>query len=698
MKEEGQKTIREVAAYLKEQDYRHHEGAYLYGSHSYYNYPPHPPPPPRPPPEIDAKPTWGARPFVPPAEYKSTEKEWEDVMKDLEPDVVLDNWDEDTFNSVLNSSRPITGFEEKKALRKAIDVYVNSSEYKDRVIKILNANMTGIVIPAGGPQLLTNMLVTLKVLREHHKSSLPVEVMWQGASEMEDLTWSHIESLFSPVKGVNVQKFPHPVPSLLRRDLILSKYTGKVFSLLASEFRHVLMVDADCMPLQKPEQLFAHPQYLATGNLFWPDVWQDKVKDSAFELHGLKAGPAREIINAGKGYSPRDTESGQVLIDRGKHLDVLEYLLWINSYPADFLNMMWGDKDTFGIAFALAEKAHLFSQVAVPPAGLFSWRKDMLLHKDSEMKSWGWQLFGFLQHDSWGRPAFLHRTINKYIIDAEPWAIEMVTAPIPYRWTRYYLDADCEGPTVGVPWDYVIPASAVTLMNPVNTPHWVHVSGNDLVRDASLLGEHTGIDSDSINKRVRRNIGEDSAVTGGSSAQGNGSSAGDGGALSTSVEGSNTWSDGCPVNTFLSIWSMRESGLPIDMISNMLDVCMPVLQSLLGAQEFEQYRLKGWLETPALRYMNRRHMTALPASWQQSDVSTPIPAWLPDLSPNSTFQSSFTAAVSAAYDAHTWLSKNAYSLFPLLLYKPPPYPPHPPPPPEQPLNPPYSRLQSYDDI
>lgn len=34
----------------------------------------------------------------------------------------------------------------------------------------------------------------------------------------------------------------------------------------------------------------------------------------------------------GKGYSPRDTESGQLLIDRAMHLDVLEYLLWINRW------------------------------------------------------------------------------------------------------------------------------------------------------------------------------------------------------------------------------------------------------------------------------------------------------------------------------------------------------------------------------
>ena len=68
-----------------------------------------------------------------------------------------------------------------------------------------------------------------------------------------------------------------------------------------------------------------------------------------------------------------------------------------------------------------------------PAAGLFSWRKDMLLIKATQGKDWGWQLFGFLQHDSWGRPAFIHRTINKYTIDAEPWAIELITAPMPNR-------------------------------------------------------------------------------------------------------------------------------------------------------------------------------------------------------------------------------------------------------------------------
>ena len=39
---------------------------------------------------------------------------------------------------------------------------------------------------------------------------------------------------------------------------------------------------------------------------------------------------------------------------------------WI-SFARENRRYLWGDKDTFGIAFAAAGKAHLFSQVAVPP-------------------------------------------------------------------------------------------------------------------------------------------------------------------------------------------------------------------------------------------------------------------------------------------------------------------------------------------
>ena len=40
--------------------------------------------------------------------------------------------------------------------------------------------------------------------------------------------------------------------------------------------------------MQPPDTYFRHPQYGASGNLFWPAAWQDQVKDQAYEMHGLK--------------------------------------------------------------------------------------------------------------------------------------------------------------------------------------------------------------------------------------------------------------------------------------------------------------------------------------------------------------------------------------------------------------------------
>ena len=57
----------------------------------------------------------------------------------------------------------------------------------------------------------------LQVIREHFLSRLPVEVMWQGPQEMDKKTWGSIESMFAPIRGVDITNTPHPVPQLHRK-------------------------------------------------------------------------------------------------------------------------------------------------------------------------------------------------------------------------------------------------------------------------------------------------------------------------------------------------------------------------------------------------------------------------------------------------------------------------------------------------
>lgn len=48
--------------------------------------------------------------------------------------------------------------------------------------------------------------------------------------------------------------------------------------------------------------------------------------------------------------------------------DVLEWTWFLNAFSKGHLyEFMYGDKDTYGLAFALAGKAHMYTHVNMPP-------------------------------------------------------------------------------------------------------------------------------------------------------------------------------------------------------------------------------------------------------------------------------------------------------------------------------------------
>jgi hypothetical protein len=48
--------------------------------------------------------------------------------------------------------------------------------------------------------------------------------------------------------------------------------------------------------------------------------------------------------------------------------DVLEWTWFLNSFSDKHIyDFMYGDKDTFGVGFGLAGKAHLYQHINVPP-------------------------------------------------------------------------------------------------------------------------------------------------------------------------------------------------------------------------------------------------------------------------------------------------------------------------------------------
>ncbi|KAL6765645.1 mannosyltransferase putative-domain-containing protein [Haematococcus lacustris] len=332
----------------------------------------------------------------------------------------------------------------------------------------------GILVAVGGAKLVSSLVVMLKVLRERLGCQLPVQVAYRGAQDLDPDTLASLAARFPPLQGLDLNALPQPPHHMQVTDM--GGWVAKVYALMHCSFREVLLLDADSLPLFDPERLFESRGYQEAGSLMWPDLWANWVGPDAYQMLGLKPVLTKAALAPGRGWVQRDTESGQVLLDRGRHADVLQLLWWINTFAPQVYAHIHGDKDTFPLAFALAGKAAEFRQVSIPPGGAFWWNRDVLEVKASGAGAApnftdGWQLVGMVQWEPEGRgPAFMHRTMNKFSSAEDPWPIQLITGPLPYRWARYYLAHDSQGPTKGRWWEHVVPTSAFTIVKEEEEP------------------------------------------------------------------------------------------------------------------------------------------------------------------------------------------------------------------------------------
>jgi len=115
--------------------------------------------------------------------------------------------------------------------------------------------------------------------------------------------------------------------------------------------------------LTDPMSLFDTPEYIESGNMFWPDFFGGWVNEEIYDV--LTHGAYEATSNA-------NTESGQILMNTCKHGDVLEFVRTLNENHPVTYNYMFGDKDTFRLSFALADKLDQFYQVPTQPSGAYT--------------------------------------------------------------------------------------------------------------------------------------------------------------------------------------------------------------------------------------------------------------------------------------------------------------------------------------
>jgi len=236
----------------------------------------------------------------------------------------------------------------------------------------------GIVI-AGGGSYFASAYVTVRVLR-HVGCQLPIE-LWHLAGEMTDA----MRTLLQPygVTCIDADEIARQHPFRFMAGHWWKGWQLKPYAVAHSSFREVLFLDADCYPTRDPAFLFDWAPYRERGSTFWPDL-----RTSEWML-----APARwEVFGARPGWLA--LESGQFMVNKEACWRELQLTLWYNAH-ADFVyHIIWGDKDTFNIA----------------------WRR-LGTHYSMPQAMSDWDTHTILQYGPDGTVLFQHRCQDKFRLE-----------------------------------------------------------------------------------------------------------------------------------------------------------------------------------------------------------------------------------------------------------------------------------------
>jgi len=230
----------------------------------------------------------------------------------------------------------------------------------------------GIIICGGGEKYLPGVWVLLRELR-CVGCTLPVEVWYLGEEEIP-VAWAQRlgAELDVFLVDANVVRERHPVR-------ILNGWELKVYALLHSRFREVLLLDADNVPVADPGYLFDLPEVRRLGAMFWPDYGRLAPERPIWMICDL---PYRD---------EPEFETGQVLVNRETCWRELVLTMHLNEYSDFYYRYIHGDKETFHLAWRI-----LGTPYVMPWRGIHSLPGTMC------------------QHDLAGQRLFQHRNGHKW--------------------------------------------------------------------------------------------------------------------------------------------------------------------------------------------------------------------------------------------------------------------------------------------
>lgn len=178
--------------------------------------------------------------------------------------------------------------------------------------------------------------------------ALPVELWALNGAEIDPRMKVLAAGLNARFVNASRVRAHHPVR-------ILNAWELKPYAIIHSRFRHVLLLDADNVPLHDPTTLFDSRTYRDRGAIFWPDR-------SAFSRNH----PIWRICRLSYRSEPR-VESGQMAIDKLLCWRPLQLAMFMNEHSDFFYRHIHGDKDTFQLAWRLCDQRYAMPRMPMRP-------------------------------------------------------------------------------------------------------------------------------------------------------------------------------------------------------------------------------------------------------------------------------------------------------------------------------------------
>ncbi|KAI3647582.1 hypothetical protein MP228_007803 [Amoeboaphelidium protococcarum] len=212
----------------------------------------------------------------------------------------------------------------------------------------------GIVFAASGGSL-KRCLVSVNLLKQHHRTSLPIEV-WYISGELDREQLDLLVKAGAEPRDVVVEaaKFPELNFQISHSYGSSRNYQIKSMILLLTKFQHVIYMDSDNNALRDPAILFQHEAYKATGAIFWKDFWKFPYDN-----------PIWKIIRQ-ECHDEFEQESGQLVIDKQRSWQSLLLATYLQMEHKFYFTILLGDKDTFRLAWKVLNQPYHY--IENPPA------------------------------------------------------------------------------------------------------------------------------------------------------------------------------------------------------------------------------------------------------------------------------------------------------------------------------------------